>query len=1522
MRKLISVILAVTLLVTSVIGVSMFTASAETTADTVVMPTYVDKDGDPINVYHTMESLPLSVVAQGNAEGVGTVTAEPNTSNLPVDFLFGIQPGIHNYNVRINFDKVTGGKGAVFYVEVPEFDSYTLQLADSDGGEPNGDTKTATNFRLGIMIVVETEDGDLYTQQYARSRPVYTVTTGQTEWQAQTMNGNGVSLASGFKGYVYIPFSSLDENYTWTGSDTVVGIQFMNLTNAVSYDETSQGYVSGWTQLNGRPNPWYGWVPDGEQLLVSAPAIVTGDIDTDTDASGSVLDAEVSKPSAESVAYEGVSYGFFARDTGNLPATSATGTSITTAMNAGTVSVSAGTSGTVTITETTSLTPVTTKPSYTLTNYTNDYGWSKGLFTQNFKDGTAPTYNGTDYYNGFMFYVELPQITGDHALYPQFQQNGRSAAYLNTNAGKVVYYLPLGGTSWISTEERSTSPSNSNAVTLELDGAAFNGYIYIPFSSCNYAPNSSTTSFVSAQLNFYNPTDDNTASREYKVGSAILVETFDSSNVLAYTDDGLINLSNGLFHDNDYASADKFYGNETLPNYGSGNVLEFETPNDSLLMGTSVALGTNKVYDDSLTATFNYKVVNSVNPALKMPMMEASVHTAGTISSSTFAFVETDNYYTKDIDGFMVYIKNDSPTDKTVSLGTYAYWVETYTDAETGEVKTVEYGDGTSTGTSIKNPYATAKAYMLTEAGSWTTSAVTYNVIPANSGAYLYVPKTAINRIGSTGFCDNSDTYIYDVGINTHSTDYAVDDKLTVSFPMMVTNWTNENAGIAFVNGATVSQNIWIGDFAIPNDYDGTLTVNLLDLVQAKTEDTETNFAEFRANYLAEYFESADFNEVSTSFSLRSLRYSTATEDEALTAAYAELADNPDRGYRTEMSLYVRDGSPEPIYYSGKAFATLAEANAYITSLAEAEPTVELIQIGTGNNVYETTKDTEDTLVIDVVRADSGSGDGEYRVYRAFSDKDTASYFIRGSLHAKGNTYYVTEAKTITDTAGTESTVYRVKYDDRSIFTDWDETAVSEKLDEIFKIYFKTTDTDGSDIDQSNLFLAYIYITDWNGSTADDTTIVEELSTEALRSIEYFFKKCEEKNKKSMLRICYNSDFARNQALTDTQPDNRVWLAEQCANEGTIIRHTEQLAELIGKYKHTIHTISNGFIGFVGEMAEAYQYPIVDYVTVQKAIVENLCVPNGLFFSTRLPEYKQRIVDADPDWEYLDYISHNNDASYGEQTNDGWNSGGFQKGNPDGLATDWWEWMTKRAAYTPQGGEMYVQDKLIPDKVPTGMEMILQLAHHRHTSFSYWHGYLEGLTTDGNILKGWMQETLTAADLDENHIPHDPAWFADGEERNAYEFIRDHLGYRLVGQNVSLDWNGKASGKVNVSLRLKNYGFAAAFNMTGAFAILDADGNVVQYLEGTDLGGKNDPSKWYGLPALYYTEDYTGTVSASANSDLLTHTVSAAFDAPTESGKYYIGFCLKNSAGDTARLANDIETVNGYNILCDFTVMK
>ena len=476
------------------------------------------------------------------------------------------------------------------------------------------------------------------------------------------------------------------------------------------------------------------------------------------------------------------------------------------------------------------------------------------------------------------------------------------------------------------------------------------------------------------------------------------------------------------------------------------------------------------------------------------------------------------------------------------------------------------------------------------------------------------------------------------------------------------------------------------------------------------------------------------------------------------------------------------------------------------------------------------------------------------------------------------------------------------KHDVRNVYVNLSDEEVKTIIERIFQIYFPREAEC-----QSKLALVFVSFNDYNKCDLPDRCL------EVLQLLCDRFRK---QDAKMLWRHSYGTPWLNwtvNEAYKEA-------LAKECADQETMFRHIDQLAPFFKKNLDVIHKFSSGFIGN-GEFTENWQWPPIDTNALIKKVLETWCVPNGLYYTVRMPSFKLKLEAAEPDYEHLYLIGNNNDAIFGEQTNGGWNSACYQKNHNGSLAAtkcengtghvpnSYWEYLYETAAYTPQSGEMYVNSNHISTKrVPTGMEVILELAHHRYTSFSQWHCFLEkGNGGKGSVIDGWIQnEDITPEILEDNMLVYDPNWFIDenGKEvhRNPYEFIRDHLGYKVTITKATITDNFVAGGAINVDLKLFNYGFAAAFNMKSGFAILDEDYNVISEVEA------GEPEKWYSHDPLNHQD-----------TEVLEHTVSANLRLPSESGKYHIAFYLKSITDDFAHLSNDPDSVafvgDGYNIL-------
>lgn len=495
------------------------------------------------------------------------------------------------------------------------------------------------------------------------------------------------------------------------------------------------------------------------------------------------------------------------------------------------------------------------------------------------------------------------------------------------------------------------------------------------------------------------------------------------------------------------------------------------------------------------------------------------------------------------------------------------------------------------------------------------------------------------------------------------------------------------------------------------------------------------------------------------------------------------------------------------------------------------------------------------------------------------------------------------------------------KHDVRHLFGNLDMETNEKVLDYLFdNIYLQHAKTDYA---SKLLLLQACFV----GCNKD-----EKLPDYIIEILDMYFEKCRKHDIRTLFRHGYHG-YQFNWQMSDEWRENHEKVG---ASEAVMIAHAKQLAPVIARNLDAVHKLSSGFIGSGGEQAYNYQYPVVDYDRVIKTIVEEICVPNGLYYTVRMPRYKQNLLARDPDYKYAKIIGHNNDAMFGESRNYGWASECYQVDHDfdtepnDGkcfesdnegehIRNNMWEYLTETAAYTPQSGEMFHFSATTgAGRVPSGFHLIKQVAHHRFNTMSQWNSYIEcGYSKPEkdeqgrdvaapSLMQDWIDfETVIPGWLNEEKIPFDPSWFVkeNGEKvrRNPYEFIRDHLGYKLQANCLDINDN-------EVTLTFKNFGFAAPFCLESGFALLDENYNVVSEVKA------GTPDEWISVPVDHYTKRQFRNIQDC----ILTHTVSAKLDIPSDDKKYYIAFYLRNKMNQWARLSNAPESVdfkNGYNIL-------
>ena len=374
----------------------------------------------------------------------------------------------------------------------------------------------------------------------------------------------------------------------------------------------------------------------------------------------------------------------------------------------------------------------------------------------------------------------------------------------------------------------------------------------------------------------------------------------------------------------------------------------------------------------------------------------------------------------------------------------------------------------------------------------------------------------------------------------------------------------------------------------------------------------------------------------------------------------------------------------------------------------------------------------------------------------------------------------------------------------------------TEELNELSAKYV----ADSVSLSQSYFYLTYL--------------IGKELSEENFRTMQAYFDELQKQGKKAVLRFAYERDFMGRSPVGPT--------GEQ------ILAHLDQLKPFLEKNKDLILVVQAGMIGAWGEWHSSIQ-GLENSEETKAAVLEKLLsvVPVERNVQVRLPEFKNLLKDKPELYKRLsfhdDFIVIRPDRWDADMDEGTVKFDQIVKESPY-LVVDgelpWGFWSVGADPDSPSAG-------WIIDGMQTARRLFLQ----HYTSLSIIHNYKEQHPNnrfDENnppeySMIVWKKTMITEDSLRQHHMPVSDSYFQkkDGTkvERNMFDYIRNHLGYRIELQSLQLP-NYLQAGKENrLNLNLVNRGFATVFGEHPVyFVLIDDKGKVTEFLT------KANPLDW------------------------------------------------------------------------------
>ena len=349
--------------------------------------------------------------------------------------------------------------------------------------------------------------------------------------------------------------------------------------------------------------------------------------------------------------------------------------------------------------------------------------------------------------------------------------------------------------------------------------------------------------------------------------------------------------------------------------------------------------------------------------------------------------------------------------------------------------------------------------------------------------------------------------------------------------------------------------------------------------------------------------------------------------------------------------------------------------------------------------------------------------------------------------------------------------------------------------------------------DSVSLVQTYFYLHGYIG---------RQLPPEAFTTMDVYFNKLRQLGKKALLRFAYETEPMGTVSSGPTMED--------------MFRHMKQLKPYLEKNKDVILALQAGFIGAWGEWHSS-KHNIESSDANKRIILEKICrmTPQDRVVQVRVPDYKNLLPK---DSEAYRKTSFHDDFIVVDPHR--WD-GNMHEGTPN------FNQIVEEGAFMPVDGELpwgtWSMNKENGDAngwIIDGKKTARQLFLEHYTSLSVIHNYKERGAPDKYSMMYWKETPISEEYLKEKHMPVSDGYFRkqDGSaaQRNAFEYVRDHLGYRLELQELQIDTLKHTDNHIlNLSLTLINRGFSTLFNEHPVyFVLVDEHNQVKEFLTNAD----------------------------------------------------------------------------------------
>jgi hypothetical protein len=310
--------------------------------------------------------------------------------------------------------------------------------------------------------------------------------------------------------------------------------------------------------------------------------------------------------------------------------------------------------------------------------------------------------------------------------------------------------------------------------------------------------------------------------------------------------------------------------------------------------------------------------------------------------------------------------------------------------------------------------------------------------------------------------------------------------------------------------------------------------------------------------------------------------------------------------------------------------------------------------------------------------------------------------------------------------------------------------------------------------------------------------------------------------------------------------------------EEIILSHIKQLKPILQKNMDIIAVFQTGFVGLYGEWHRSYHKLDKNPVAQEKILRALLDIlPSDRKLVIRYPRHKNTFVKRVSNRQNLQPITSKEAHTMLPEARIGFADHGFMVAKNDAgtfapRPSKDYDYMSLESLFVPMDAELFwASNRPWGVAKDDGLEAIKRLWEHHYTLLSYAHNHTlyEGTRWKEKYnalysIDEWKKDELDPEFLRKNDIPFSSNYFKDANgkyvSRTVFEFIRDHLGYRLELQSSSYPETAIPEKEYKATIKLVNRGFAAPVNPRSVYLVLIDKDKVYKIGE-----AQTDVRKWY-----------------------------------------------------------------------------